>query len=126
MESNSGIWGRITLPYSTLPEGVKFTLLVFSCKQDVDIVAVRSSHSTRTVYNNIALEPGTTGTGLREINVRGQRSSMPGKSHKARDGPKMAVSCWCSSKNERCQVYTTKVTSTGALASGLATTIAVG
>ena len=31
-------------------EGMKFTLVVFSCKQYVDIVAVRSSHSTRTVY----------------------------------------------------------------------------
>ena len=49
-------------PYYTLPEGMKFTLVVFSCKQYVDIVAARSSHSTRTVYN-IALEPGT-GTGL--------------------------------------------------------------
>ena len=88
--------------YSTLPEGMKFTLLVFSCtcKQHVDIVAARSSHSTHTVYN-IALEPGT-GTGLREIDVHGQRSSVPGKSLK--DGPKTAVSCWCSSKNERCQV----------------------
>ena len=102
MESNSGIWGRIALPYSTLPEGMKFTLVVFSCKQDIDIVAARSSHSTHTVYN-IALEPGT-GTGLREIYVRGQRSSVPGKLLKASDGPKMAVSCWCSSKNERCQV----------------------
>ena len=87
-------------PHSTLPEGMKFTLVVFSCKQYVDIVAARSSHSTRTVYN-IALEPGT-GIGLREIDVRSQRSSVPGKSLK--DGPKTAVSCWCSSKNERCQV----------------------
>ena len=79
---------------------MKFTLVVFSCKQYVDIVAARSSHSMRTVHN-IALEPGT-GTGLREIDVRGERSSVPGKSLK--DGPKMAVSCWCSSKNERCQV----------------------
>ena len=62
-------------PYYTLPEGMKFTLVVFSCKQYVDVVAARSSHSTRTVYN-IALEPGT-GTGLREIDVRGQRSSVP-------------------------------------------------
>ena len=30
-------------PYSTLPEGMKFTLVVFSCKQYVDIVAARSS-----------------------------------------------------------------------------------
>ena len=87
-------------PYSTLPEGMKFTLVVFSCKLYVDIVAARSSHSTRTVYN-IAMEPGT-GTGLREIDIRGQRSCVPGKSLK--DGPKTAVSCWCSSKNERCQV----------------------
>ena len=54
-------------PYYTLSEGMKFTLVVFSCKQYVDIVAICSSHSMRTVYN-IALEPGT-GTGLREIDV---------------------------------------------------------
>ena len=51
---------------------------------------------------------------------------MPGKLLKELDGPKTAVSCWCSSKNERCMPSTTKATSTGALASGLATTIAVG
>ena len=67
-------------PYYTLPEGMKFTLIVFSCKQYVDIVAARSSHSTRTVYN-IALyytlyaycdsnvQPLCTGTALREIDV---------------------------------------------------------
>ena len=80
MESNSGIWGRIPLPYSTLPEGMKFTLVVFSCKRYVDIVTASASHQvgTRTraytVYN-IALEPGT-GTGLREIDVHRQRSSV--------------------------------------------------
>ena len=49
---------------------------------------------------------------------------MPGKSLK--DGPKMAVSCWCSSKNQHCQVLLKRRVATGALASGLATTIAVG
>ena len=81
-------------PYYTLPEGMKFTLVVFSCKQYVDMVA-------RACVCIIALEPGT-GTGLREIDVRRQRSSVPGKLLK--DGPRTAVSCWCSSKNERCQV----------------------
>ena len=41
-------------------------------------------------------EPGT-GTGLREIDVRRQRGSVPSKSLK--DGPNTAVSCWCSRKN---------------------------
>ena len=61
--------------YYTLPEGMKFTLVVFSCKQYVDMVAARASGARvyYTVYN-IALEPGT-GTGLREIDVRRQRSS---------------------------------------------------
>ena len=27
-------------PYYTLPEGMKFTLVVFSCKQYIDIVAI--------------------------------------------------------------------------------------
>ena len=40
----------------------------------------------------IALEPGT-GTGLREIDVRHQRSSVPGKLLKELDGPKTALSC---------------------------------
>ena len=59
------MWGRITLPvfhsswgHAPVPEGMKFTLVVFSCKQYGDVVAARSSHSTRTVYN-VALEPGT-------------------------------------------------------------------
>ena len=58
MESNSGIWAVLHSPYYTLPEGMKFTLVVFSCKQYVDVVAARSSHSMHTVHN-IALEPGT-------------------------------------------------------------------
>ena len=29
-------------PYYTLPEGMKFTLVVFSCKQYVDMVAARA------------------------------------------------------------------------------------
>ena len=32
-------------PYSTLPEGMKFTLVVFSCKQYVDVVAARASRA---------------------------------------------------------------------------------
>ena len=32
------------VPYSTLPEGMKFTLVVFSCKQYIDIVGARASH----------------------------------------------------------------------------------
>ena len=72
---------------------------------------------------NIALEPGT-GTRLREIDVRRQRSSVPGKLLK--DGPKTAVHVLLVFKQERALPSTTKVTSTGALASGLATTIAVG
>ena len=50
---------------------------------------------------------------------------MSGKLPKELDGPKTAVSCWCSSKNERCQALLKRRVA-GALASGLATTIAVG
>ena len=38
-------YGAILLhsPYYTLPEGMKFTLVVFSCKQYVDMVAAHAS-----------------------------------------------------------------------------------
>ena len=93
-ESYSGIYGAVFhCPYSTLPEGMNFTWVMFSCKQYGDIIAARVSHQVLYISAGTAsTEPGTgptTGTGLREIDVRRQRSSVPSKSLK--DGPKMAV-----------------------------------
>ena len=69
---------------------------MFSRKQYVHIVA---THQVR-VYSagTASTEPGT-GTGLREIDISCQRSSVPSKLLK--DSPKMVVSCFLVFKQER-------------------------
>ena len=67
----------LPVEYSTLPEGMKFTQVVFSCKQYGDYTweSCCTVHSAGTA----STEPGN-GTGLREIDVHCQRSSVPSKS----------------------------------------------
>ena len=98
--------------------GMKFTRVVFSCKQYVGISSSYTCQSPGKVYISAGTEV-LNQVPVLEIDVRRQRSSVPSKSLK--DGPKMTVF-----RQEQALLSTTKATSTGAGALGLATTIAVG